>query len=155
MSRTPSRPAIRKARLADLPAIETLEVACFQDYRRASERSLRQSLTSPRQSFWVVDAADGPGLAALLVLWHFPRRLRIYDIATHPDARGQGLGRLLMAHAEKLARKAGCTYLTLEAEEADSRLVAWYKDQGFATVRRLEDFYHGGCHALRMVRRLA
>ncbi len=98
---------------------------------------------------------DGPGLAALLVLWHFPRRLRIYDIATHPEARGQGLGRLLMTHAEVQARKAGCTYVTLEAEEADQRLVAWYAEQGFLTVARLQDFYHGGCHALRMVRKLA
>lgn len=147
-------PRIRRAVIADLPAIEALEVACFQDYRRASERSLRNSMTSRRQSFWVMDRRDGLGLAALLVLWHFPHRMRIYDIATHPEARGQGLGRLLMQHAQALARQAGCGWLTLEAEEADGRLVAWYEDQGFGTVERLDDFYHGGCHALRMVCKL-
>lgn len=146
-------PRIRKATLRDLPAILELEVACFQDYRRASKRSLRRSLHSPHQSMWVV---DGPhGLSALLVLWHYPRTLRIYDIATHPDARGQGLGRALMLHAEQIARRAGRRGVMLEAEEADMRLVAWYESQGYRQADHLVDYYHGGCHAVRMVKRLA
>ncbi|MES2154120.1 MAG: N-acetyltransferase [bacterium] len=145
---------LRRATLADLDAIAALEEVCFQDYRRASRGSLRRSLASPKQSVWVVDAYGGSGLAALLVLWHFPHRVRIYDIATHPDARGQGLGAVLMAHAESEARGAGCQWLSLEAEQADPRLVGWYEGQGFTTVARLRDFYHDGCHALRMVRPL-
>ncbi|HUR62793.1 MAG TPA: N-acetyltransferase [Candidatus Thermoplasmatota archaeon] len=162
----------RLATLADLPAIEELERACFQDYRRASPDSLRRSLTSPKQSVWVVDRAPSPSsppsprpvasavppapprLSGLLVLWHFPHRLRVYDIATDPAARGQGLGGMLLAHAESLAHAAGCSWLTLEAEEADQRLVAWYQRHGFAAVDRLADFYHEGCHAVRMTKRL-
>lgn len=145
--------APRRATLADLDAIQLLEVACFQHYRRASVASLRRSLTSPKQSVWVI---DGPGkeLAGLLVLWHFPRRIRVYDIATHPDARGQGIGGLLLAHAETLARTAGCTWMTLEAEEQDTRLVGWYQQHGYSTVEHLVDFYHGGCSALRMTKPL-
>lgn len=159
--RTGAAPPIRRATLQDLPAIRELEKACFQDYRQASAASLRRSLAGNadpkgRQAVWVVDAMDpaSPGLWALLVLWRFPHRMRIYDIATHPDARGQGLGGALMRQAEAEARKAGCSWLTLEAEEADPRLVGWYRQQGFATAARLADYYHSGCHALRMVRRL-
>lgn len=149
-------PRIRRAAARDLGAILDLEAVCFQDYRKASPASLRRSLASPHQSVWVIDRPDGaPGLGAMLVLWHFPHRLRVYDIATHPDARGHGLGRALMAHAEQLARKAGADWLTLEAEEDDPRLVGWYEGQGFATVARLKDFYHRGCSALRMRKRLA
>lgn len=149
---------IRRATRHDLPAIQALEAECFQDYRQASAASLRRSLASPRQSVWVVDAEGTSGttrpgrLWALLVLWHHPKRLRIYDIATHPDARGRGLGGALMAHAEAQARKDKADLLTLEAEELDPRLVTWYEQQGFRTVARLTDYYHEGCSALRMVR---
>ncbi len=143
---------IRRAKASDLPAILELEQAAFQDYRQASEASLRRSIASPRQSFWVI---PGPGrLDGLLVLWHFPRRLRVYDVATHPDARGQGVGRRLMAHAEALARKQGAADISLEAEEQDPRLVAWYEGMGFVRVARLADFYHEGCSALRLRKRL-
>jgi ribosomal protein S18 acetylase RimI-like enzyme len=147
-------PTIRRATIADLDAIQALEVACFQDYRRASVGSLRRSLTSPAQSVWVIDGTSPGTLAGLLVLWHFPHRLRIYDIATHPDARGHGIGRALLAHAETQAHAAGCSWMTLEAEEQDARLVAWYQHHGYAIVDRLADFYHGGCSAVRMTKRL-
>lgn len=152
----PTAPKPRRANLHDLAAIEKLEVACFQDYRRASEASLRRSLASPTQSVWVVDGKGPPGahLVGLLVLWHFRHRVRVYDIATDPDARGQGIGAMLLAHAESLARSSGCPWMTLEAEEADQRLVAWYQKHGYTVVDHLVDFYHGGCHAVRMTKRL-
>lgn len=146
-------PKARRAETGDLPAIEALEQSAFQDYRRASAASLRRSLGSPRQSVWVVDGPNGQ-LAGLLVLWHFPHRVRVYDIATHPDLRGQGIGKALLLHAEAQARTAGCSWMTLEAEEADPDLVNWYKHHGYAVVDRLPDFYHEGCHALRMTKRL-
>ncbi|MCA1811786.1 MAG: GNAT family N-acetyltransferase [Halobacteriales archaeon] len=146
-------PKVRRAKPADLPAVEALERLAFQDYRRASSASLRRSLLSPRQSVWVVDGPKGQ-LGGLLVLWHFPHRVRIYDVATHPDLRGQGIGRALIAHAEREALAAGCSWMTLEAEEADPDLVAWYQHHGYAVVDRLKDFYHKGCHAVRMTKRL-
>jgi ribosomal protein S18 acetylase RimI-like enzyme len=151
----PAHARVRRATGKDLPAILDLEVAAFQDYRRASPASLRRSLSSKHQSFWVIDHPKGGGrLAALLVLWHFPRTWRVYDIATHPDARGHGFGRELMLHAEALARKAGATVMSLEAEEQDERLVAWYESQDYAVVDRLPHFYHNGCGAVRMRKRL-
>jgi ribosomal protein S18 acetylase RimI-like enzyme len=145
---------IRRAKPSDLPAIQELELACFEEYRQASAASLKRSLSSPHQSVWVIDAPDRKSLWSLLVLWHFPHRLRVYDVCTHPDARGHGHGRDLMHHAEALARKAGCDWMTLEAEEQDPRLVGWYESQGYQVVDRLKDFYHKGCGAVRMTKRL-
>lgn len=151
----PAHARVRRATERDLPALLDLEAASFQDYRRASPASLRRSLTSPHQSFWVIDHPAGyDRLAALLVLWHFKRTWRVYDIATHPEARGHGFGRELMLHAEALARKAGAVRMSLEAEEQDRRLVAWYGSQGYAVVGRLPHFYHNGCGAVRMAKRL-
>lgn len=141
---------IRKARRTDLPAIRALEALCFQPYRQASAASLRRSLSSKRQSVWVIDAK--PALAGLLVLWHHPHRVRVYDVAVHPDLQGQGLGRALMAHAQRLARRDGARFVTLEADPKEPGLVAWYKGQGFRQTARLPGYYKNGRTALRLVK---
>lgn len=140
----------RRASLRDLPAIQTLESIAFQPYRQASPASLRRSLTSPRQSVWVLDGRDG--LDALLVLWHHPHRVRIYDIATHPSQQGRGLGHVLMQHAEIRARKQNCKWLTLEADPKQRGLVAWYERQGFRQTMALPEYYKNGNAAVRMVK---
>jgi ribosomal-protein-alanine N-acetyltransferase len=148
---SPSPSRIRRATLRDHDALRALEDAAFQPWRRASRRSLQRSLRSPRQSVWIVDHPDKPGTAAaLLVLWHHRHRLRVYDVATHADVRGQGLGFALMRHAEALARKAGCRDVSLEADAKDVRLIRWYEAQGYAVVDRLPGFYAGGRAAVRM-----
>jgi ribosomal-protein-alanine N-acetyltransferase len=142
---------IRRATPADHDALRALEDSAFQPWRRASRRSLRRSLASPRQSVWIVDHPTRTGVAAaLLVLWHHPNRLRVYDVATHADVRGQGLGFQLMRHAEAHARKAGCRDVSLEADARDRTLVRWYEAQGYAVVDGMPGFYVGGRAAVRM-----
>lgn len=156
---------IRRARPRDLDDLAALERAAFQPYRQARRASLRRSLASARQSVWVIDAkgptprARGPAtphgggrLAALLVLWHFPHRVRVYDVAVRPDLQGQGLGLLLMHHAEALARKAGAAKVSLEADPREPGLVPWYKRQGYSVVARLPRYYRNGRAAVRMAK---
>lgn len=144
-------PAIRRARPSDYPALRALEDLSFQEWRRASEKSLRRSLASPHQSVWVIEHPTQKGqLAALLVLWHHKTRLRVYDVATHPDVRGQGDGYALMQHTEALARKAGCRDVSLEADAKDTALIRWYERQGYRIVERLPRFYVGSRPAVRM-----
>jgi [ribosomal protein S18]-alanine N-acetyltransferase len=144
-------PRIRRATMRDHDALRALEDAAFQPWRQASRRSLRRSLVSPRQSVWMIDHPGRTGeAAALLVLWHHRIRLRVYDVATHPDVRGQGLGWHLMRHAERLAKEQGCADVSLEADAKDLPLIAWYERQGYAVVERLPGFYVGGRPAVRM-----
>lgn len=144
---------IRRATMRDHAALRALEDQAFQPWRRASRRSLRRSLASPRQSVWLIAHPDPkrPGeAAALLVLWHHAARLRVYDIATSADVRGQGYGLALMRHAEALARAQGCKDVSLEADTRDARLIAWYRRQGYAAVGRMPDFYAEGRPAVRL-----
>jgi [ribosomal protein S18]-alanine N-acetyltransferase len=146
----PAATRIRRATVRDLPAILALERLAFQPYRQASRRSIMTSLRSSFQSVWVL---DGPAsLAGLLVLWHHPHRIRIYDVATDPDLRGQGLGLALMAYAQGVARKAKASLLTLEADPKEPGLVAWYERQGFRQVARLPNYYKNGNAAVRLVK---
>lgn len=145
------RPRIRRATLADHDALRALEDAAFQPWRRASAKSLRRSLASARQSVWLIPhPARRKEVAALLILWHHRSRLRVYDVATHADVRGQGYGLALMRHAEALARKAGCRDVSLEADAKDAPLIDWYERQGYAVVGRMPRFYVGGRPAVRL-----
>jgi len=147
---------VRRAGAADLAAVRALEAAAFQDWRRASDASLRRSLTSPHQEVWAIDAPEGraAGLASFIVLWKFGHRWRVYDVATRPDLQGHGLGRALMQHAEAAAKRAGATWMSLEADPKERGLVPWYKHQGYEVRATLPGFYPNGHAAVRMVKRL-
>jgi [ribosomal protein S18]-alanine N-acetyltransferase len=150
-SSSSSSPRIRRATQEDHDALRALEDSAFQPWRRASRGSLRRSLGSPHQSVWMIDHPTRKGqAAALLILWHHQTRLRVYDIATHPDLRGQGLGFRLMQHAEGLARQAGCADVSLEADAKDASLIAWYEAQGYGIAGRMPRFYVGGRPAVRL-----
>lgn len=136
-------PELCRATPGDLAAIMELERTCFDAARRASRASLRRSLRSPRQSVWVLD--DGE-LVGALVLWHFPKTLRIYGIAIRPDRQGSGLGARLMDHARSLASGR----IVLEADAADARLLRWYEAQGFERIREIPGFYLDGRAAWRL-----
>jgi len=57
--------------------------------------------------------------------------LNIHDLAVVPEARGQGVGRSLLAAAEERARERGCCRLTLEVQESNAPARALYDRFGF------------------------
>ncbi len=60
--------------------------------------------------------------------------LNVHDLAVLPEARGQGVGRALLAAAEARARARGCCKLTLEVLEENRRARAVYAQAGFVDV---------------------
>ncbi len=142
----------REAGEDDLAALLQLEQRCFEQERRASRRSLRQSIRSATQRVRVLDS-DGR-LAAAAVHFIYPRSLRIYSIATAPEYRGQGLGRILVEDATRIATGLGKTQIILEAAADDQRLLSWYDALGLRRIAILPDYYAAGQAAVRMRRRV-
>ncbi len=134
--------------LDDLAGLLALHEAAFDDERRPPPAEVSRILASPAEAVLVL---PGPGrLDGAVVLRRLGIDLHLRDLATHPGARGQGVGRALLAHAEALARSDGARTITVEAEEQDPRLVAWYESAGFVRTGRIEDFFHAGCAAIRL-----
>ena len=57
--------------------------------------------------------------------------LNVHDIAVLAEFRGQGLGQLLLAEVEALARDRGCGKITLEVLEGNVAAQAAYRKFGF------------------------
>ncbi len=144
---------MRRATARDLDAILEVEWASFEEARRANAASIKRSLASRSQSVWAIDA-EGGGIAAFLILWHFRHTARVYDIATHPEHRGRGLMRVLISHAETVAKDTGASRVILEAA-VDGDLIPRYERLGYVVVRELRDFYREGVHAARLEKRLS
>jgi GNAT superfamily N-acetyltransferase len=58
--------------------------------------------------------------------------LNVHDLVVVPAARGQGVGRALLAAAEERARERGCGKLTLEVLDDNHRARTLYTSFGFA-----------------------
>ena len=55
----------------------------------------------------------------------------VEDVAVHPEAQGQGVGRSMMEHARSLAREAGCYKLALSSNQRRAAAHAFYERLGF------------------------
>ncbi|HWK45587.1 MAG TPA: GNAT family N-acetyltransferase [Stellaceae bacterium] len=84
---------------------------------------------------------DGRMLGLIETMQHADH-LWIENIAVRPDSQGKGLGRHLLAHAERKAAEAGCAELRLLTSAAFEANVALYERGGYIIDRR-EPFMGG------------
>ena len=147
MSRTRLRPATRD----DLDALLQIEQRCFAS-DRMSRRSFTRFIDSPGDALWVL-TENRTVAGYFLMLFHRATLLaRLYSIAVHPDARGQGHGRRLLERALEIARERRRHHVRLEVREDDARTIAMYEAAGFRHTGRVADYYEDGSTALRMER---
>ena len=61
------------------------------------------------------------------------------NVAVAPEARGSGLGRLLIDFAERAALDAGCSTIKLYTNEAMTENIVLYERLGYAETHRIEE----------------
>jgi ribosomal protein S18 acetylase RimI-like enzyme len=102
------------------------------NYPMLIERGVVHVLTEPNTS----------GIRGVIVLWPTDGAMFIENVAVHPYYQGQGLGRRLMAFAEKQARAALLPEVRLYTNEAMMENLAFYAHLGFEeTSRRVDEGY--------------
>ena len=154
---TALNPRIRLATPADLSALERIESLCFSPDRRSDRKSLMRSLRSDSQRVGLAVSDTSSGEEAVLgaaILFLYQRSIRIYSIATVPEARGKGVGERLMRWTEKQAGVLGVDRISLEVDAANAALLNWYQKHHFKTEAPLPDYYGPGEHAMRMIKAL-
>ncbi|MFI0780814.1 GNAT family N-acetyltransferase [Streptomyces sp. NPDC021212] len=124
-------PLWREVRLAALTDAPHAFKATLADWHRGGEERWRARLTMPG-AFHVVALQDGRavGVAGGVPGADGVRELR--SVWVGPEARGLGVGDLLLAAVEGWARRSGGTTLKLAVFPGNDAAIALYRRHGFA-----------------------
>jgi ribosomal protein S18 acetylase RimI-like enzyme len=145
----PQAVRLRDARAADLEALLRLETAAFPGDRIA-RRSFRRLLGRPSAALRLA-TAGGSLLGYHLLFFRAGTSVaRLYSIAVAAEARGRGIGRLLMEDAARIARKRGRSRLRLVVRVDNRAAIRLYESLGYRRIGRYPDYYDDGMAALRL-----
>ena len=137
---------IRPARPSDLDALLALEEVSFPG-DRISRRSYRRLIGRPTALILVAESEDEITGSCTVLLRQNSRQARLYSIAA--AKAGSGLGRALLAAAEKAAALRGFRSMRLEVRQDNRRAVSFYEKSGYKRIGFRPDYYSDGMAALR------
>ena len=135
---------IRSAELSDLDDLVALEEHSFTS-DRLSRAQFRRHLDS--DSAKVLVASTGPHRFLGTAVVFFRKRsgvARLYSIATHHAARGQGVGSALLDAVEQLARRRRCRALRLEVRADNPGAARLYERLGYRRLAAMSGYYEDG-----------
>lgn len=149
------RVRVREAVQADLLAVYRIEKASFpQPWPFAAfDRFVGDS------GFLVAEHPDAGldgGIVGYVVADTMPNHGtplgHIKDIAVHPDARGEGVGKRLLSRALDVLAGRNASSVKLEVRKGNDPARALYRQFGFERRKRIPRYYEDGEDALVMVR---
>lgn len=146
---SPANVRIRSAELSDLDDLVALEEHSF-DSDRLSRAQFRRHLDS--DSAKVLVASTGPHRFLGTAVVFFRKRsgvARLYSIATHHAARGQGVGAALLDAIEQLAHRRRCRALRLEVRTDNPGAIRLYERLGYRRLGPLAGYYADGADGWR------
>lgn len=139
---------VRDAVIDDLEAVVKLENDSFPE-DRVSRRSFAYHLRVPQRP--VIAATIDGALAGyvLIALRRGGRSARIYTIAVGHRFGHRGVGRALLAGADKFACRHNRQAITLEVRYDNAPAIGLYEKCGYRLFGEHEDYYSDGATALR------
>jgi ribosomal protein S18 acetylase RimI-like enzyme len=142
---------IRPARPSDLDALLALEEASFPG-DRISRRSYRRLIGRPTALVFVAEDEGAISGSSTVLLRQNSRHARLYSIAAAKE--GSGLGRALLAAAERAAALRGSRWMRLEVRQDNPRAISFYENSGYQQIGFITDYYADGMTALRFEKSL-
>ncbi|MDJ0381167.1 GNAT family N-acetyltransferase [Streptomyces sp. G-G2] len=116
--------------------------ADYLDGRRTDERGVREIIATPDSTLLVVER-DG-ALVACCHLQHRGDHAYFGMFAVRPELQGAGLGKEIMAEAERRVREQwGATEMHMTVVNVREELIAYYERRGYRRTGRLSPFPYG------------
>jgi GNAT superfamily N-acetyltransferase len=150
-------PVFRKAVQTDVDAIVTLVESAYRgessrrgwtteadllDGQRTDAADVASLLASPEAAVLLASVDD-----ELLACCHIEKhRDAAYFgmFAVHPPRQGGGLGRQVLAEAERFARESWqCQFMHMKVIDARADLMAWYERRGYRRTGEYSSFPYG------------
>jgi GNAT superfamily N-acetyltransferase len=137
--------SVRAASEEDVPLILSL-IHELAEYERlshevvATEEALREHLFGERPVAEVMIAEEGTDPAGFALFFYsfstFLGRPGIYleDLYVRPEFRGRGMGRALLVHLARLAKRRGCGRLEWSVLDWNEPAIGFYKGIGASQV---------------------
>jgi len=135
---------------ADLDQVLAIEQASF---RTPWKHAHFEAELAGRYSFPFV-AESGGRVVGYVCLMSLFEEAQILDIAVVPEQRGRGVGRVLVDHAERVAREQQAEVLALEVRVSSTDAISLYLRSGFRQVGIRSGYYDGSEDALLMEKKL-
>ncbi|WP_030417594.1 GNAT family N-acetyltransferase [Streptomyces sp. SCSIO 75703] len=157
MDTAPSRPIFRDATDADVDDLVALIQSAYRgepsragwtteadllEGRRTDPEGVREVITSAGSRLLTVER-DGRVVACCQVE-HRGGHAYFGMFAVSPRLQGEGLGKTLLAEAERLARAEwGATEMHMTVISVREDLIAWYERRGYRRTGRMTPFPYG------------
>jgi len=134
----------------DLDTILEIERASFSE-EPWTRGMFQRELRIPFATSWIARQREAPGRILGYVCW---RRLgdewEILNLAVHPDARQQGIGRGLVLDVIECAKREGGRKIHLEARDDNTNAISLYRSCEFLPTGLRRHYYGRDHHALLM-----
>lgn len=91
---------------------------------------------SVEDDLFFVAISDGI-LTGTALAGHDGHRGWIYSVAVSPDSQKQGIGSMLLSHAEGRLAARGCTKINLQVMEGNENVQQFYESNGYSTEIRI------------------
>ncbi len=124
--------------LEDVPQVQAIDQLSFS--LPWPESSFKFELTENENSLCQVAVVDGR-IAAMIVVWIIVDEAHVGTIATHPDFRGRGLARQLLAHTLLQAMPLGAALAMLEVRRGNTPAIHLYEAFGFEVCGERRHYY--------------
>lgn len=152
--------AIVEATEVDIPQLHAIIELCYRGEEskngwttetnflggiRSTEEIVKREMEIRGGKFLKYTDADGKINGCVYVLLT-PEAAKVYIgfLCVNPHMQTKGIGKDLMAAAEHLAIRSGCTNSSLTVIARRKELVAWYVRQGYKSNGELTPFADGG-----------
>jgi aminoglycoside 3-N-acetyltransferase I len=119
--------------LSDVKALVSVFALAFEQEYIVTDEYLSQMLEDEKTLILgaFIDTKIVGGLVAMEMMpIHGTKEFYIYDIAVHPEYQKQGLGKALVDHLKREAKKRDIETIFVEAESEDEGAVAFYRALG-------------------------
>jgi ribosomal-protein-alanine N-acetyltransferase len=132
---------IRRAGLSDVATIYRIERKCF-GRRSFSKSHIIWLLKNPSAVTYIY--YHGEQAVAAIMLKEEGEAARVVSIGVVPDHRRRGIGKELMALAEREMRGKGVRVMKLEVSVSNEGAIAFYKRLGYVYDGVLKGYYSWG-----------
>jgi len=139
----------RNAVDTDLSFLVNLEQEVFPVFQQNTKENLRYGIRSKSQEVLIVETAEKEPIGSL-VLIKYKHTLRFYSMAILNQYQNNGIGRILFDYVINFGEENGFSRILLEVRAKNERLVHWYKNRGFKTLKTLKHYYNEDEDALKM-----